>query len=75
MPISADAFSYNGMQMEAHNDSITSPLFGIVIKPTQYVAIFASRTEGLTAIPEHDQHGGDFCVRTSRIGRRRQAVI
>ncbi|MEI7293140.1 TonB-dependent receptor [Paraburkholderia tropica] len=37
------------LQTEAYNDSITTPLFGIVFKPTEHIAIYANRSESLAA--------------------------
>ncbi|WP_321781508.1 TonB-dependent siderophore receptor [Paraburkholderia sp. J94] len=37
------------LQTEAYNDSITTPLFGIVFKPTQNFSIYANRSESLSA--------------------------
>jgi len=46
--IHANAFDYTGKQTEAYNDSITTPLFGLVVKPWQNVSFFANRSEALT---------------------------
>lgn len=47
--IHSNEFSYTGKQTEAYNDSITTPLFGLVVKPWQNVAFFANRSEALAA--------------------------
>ncbi|MFM0642860.1 TonB-dependent siderophore receptor [Paraburkholderia bryophila] len=44
----SNAFDYTGKQTEAYNDSITTPLFGLVIKATQNLSFFANRSEALT---------------------------
>jgi iron complex outermembrane receptor protein len=36
-----------GIQNAAYNDGITTPLFGLVVKPWQNVSIYANRTEAL----------------------------
>ncbi|SAK79093.1 TonB-denpendent receptor [Caballeronia hypogeia] len=41
-------YGYDGTQTRNYNDSITTPLFGLVVKPWQDVAFFANRTEALT---------------------------
>jgi iron complex outermembrane recepter protein len=45
--IHSNNFDYSGNQTEAYNDSITTPLFGLVIKPWQNVSFFANRSEAL----------------------------
>ncbi len=45
--IHSNSFDYTGAQTEAYNDSITTPLFGLVIKPWNNVSIFANRSEAL----------------------------
>ncbi|MEZ2350947.1 TonB-dependent receptor [Caballeronia sp. RCC_10] len=42
-----NTFDYTGKQTRAYNDSITTPLFGLVVKPWQNVAFFANRSEAL----------------------------
>ncbi|WGS52378.1 TonB-dependent siderophore receptor [Paraburkholderia sp. D15] len=44
----SNAFDYTGKQTEAYNDSITTPLFGLVVKPWENVSLFANRSEALT---------------------------
>lgn len=44
----ANNFDYTGKQTEAYNDSVTTPLFGLVVKPWQNVSLFANRSEALT---------------------------
>ncbi|MGF6770016.1 iron complex outermembrane receptor protein [Paraburkholderia sp. GAS199] len=46
--IHSNGFGYTGLQTEAYNDSITTPLFGLVLKLTQNVSFFANRSEALT---------------------------
>jgi iron complex outermembrane recepter protein len=46
--IVSNSFDYTGKQTEAYNDSITTPLFGLVVKPWQNVSFFANRSEALT---------------------------
>ncbi|MFM0737443.1 TonB-dependent siderophore receptor [Paraburkholderia xenovorans] len=46
--INSNGFSYTGVQNEAYNDSVTTPLFGLVVKPWQNVAFFANHSEALT---------------------------
>jgi iron complex outermembrane receptor protein len=47
--IGVNNYSYTGVQTLAYNDAITTPLFGLVIKPWQNVSLFANRSEGLAA--------------------------
>ena len=47
--ILANTFDYTGKQTQAYNESLTTPLFGLVVKPWQNVAFFANRSEALTA--------------------------
>ncbi|VXC71281.1 Ferrichrome receptor FcuA [Burkholderia sp. 8Y] len=44
----SNTFDYTGTQTRAYNDSITTPLFGLVVKPWENVAFFANRSEALT---------------------------
>lgn len=46
--IHSNAFGYTGVQTEAYNDSVTTPLFGLVVKPWQNVSFFANHSEALT---------------------------
>jgi len=46
--IHANNFDYTGVQTEAYNDSVTTPLFGLVVKPWQNVSFFANHSEALT---------------------------
>jgi iron complex outermembrane recepter protein len=46
--INSDGYDYTGKQTEAYNQSITTPVFGLVVKPWQNVAFFANRSEALT---------------------------
>jgi iron complex outermembrane recepter protein len=46
--ILSNTFSYTGQQTENYDQSITTPLFGLVIKPWENVSIFANRSEALT---------------------------
>lgn len=43
-----NGYSYAGVQTQAYNDSITTPVFGLVVKPMQDVALFANHSEALT---------------------------
>jgi iron complex outermembrane receptor protein len=45
----SNSYDYTGKQTEAYNDSITTPLFGLVVKPWQNVAFFANHSEALAA--------------------------
>ncbi|WP_322012869.1 TonB-dependent siderophore receptor [Paraburkholderia sp. J12] len=46
----SNAYSSSTLQQtEAYNDSITTPLFGLVVKPWQNVSIYANRAESLSA--------------------------
>ncbi|SMG51426.1 TonB-dependent receptor [Paraburkholderia susongensis] len=47
--ILSNTFDYTGKQTQNYNDSITTPLFGLVVKPWANVALFANRSEGLAA--------------------------
>ncbi|VVE82863.1 TonB-dependent receptor [Pandoraea sputorum] len=47
--IGVNNYGYTGVQSLAYNDAITTPLFGIVVKPWQNVSLFANRSEGLAA--------------------------
>ncbi|MFT4069212.1 TonB-dependent receptor [Paraburkholderia sp.] len=47
--ILANTFDYTGNQTQNYNDSITTPLFGLVVKPWENVAFFANRSEALAA--------------------------
>lgn len=44
-----DAFGYNGVQTAAYNDSVWTPVFGVVVKPLDYMSLYANHIEGLTA--------------------------
>jgi iron complex outermembrane receptor protein len=58
----ADNFDYTGVQTEAYNDSVTSPLFGLVVKPWQNVAFFANHTEALAAGAQAPSTAANFGV-------------
>ncbi|MFJ1211979.1 TonB-dependent receptor [Burkholderia pyrrocinia] len=45
--ISVDDFSYTGAVMATYSDAITTPVFGLVMKPWRNVSIFANRSEAL----------------------------
>ncbi|PLZ02650.1 TonB-dependent siderophore receptor [Burkholderia sp. WAC0059] len=47
--IVADNYDYTGAQTEAYNDAITTPVFGLVVKPWRNVSFFANRSEALAA--------------------------
>ncbi|MFP6561931.1 TonB-dependent receptor [Paraburkholderia sp. B3] len=48
--ILSNAYSSSTLeQTEAYNDAITTPLFGLVVKPWQNVSIYANRAESLAA--------------------------
>ncbi|WP_322068516.1 TonB-dependent receptor [Paraburkholderia bannensis] len=48
--ILSNAYSSSTLaQTEAYNDSITTPLFGLVIKPTENLSFYANRSESLSA--------------------------
>ncbi|WP_277188526.1 TonB-dependent siderophore receptor [Caballeronia sp. BR00000012568055] len=44
----ANNYDYTGKQTEAYNDSVTTPVFGLVVKPWQSVSFFANHSEALT---------------------------
>ncbi|MDQ2147412.1 TonB-dependent siderophore receptor [Alcaligenaceae bacterium C4P045] len=44
-----DAFGYDGVQTAAYNDSVWTPVFGVVVKPLDYMSLYANHIEGLTA--------------------------
>ena len=46
--IVSNNFDYTGVQTEAYNQGVTTPLFGLVVKPWQNVSFFANRSEALT---------------------------
>ncbi|MGF6571538.1 iron complex outermembrane receptor protein [Paraburkholderia sp. GAS333] len=46
--ILSNTFDYTGVQTANYDQSITTPLFGLVIKPMQNVSLFANRSEALT---------------------------
>lgn len=46
--ILSNTFDYTGAQTANYDQSITTPLFGLVIKPMQNVSLFANRSEALT---------------------------
>ncbi|WP_175838472.1 TonB-dependent receptor [Burkholderia anthina] len=45
--ISVDNFDYTGAVSSTYSDAITTPVFGLVLKPWQNVSIFANRSEAL----------------------------
>ncbi|MGH8780082.1 TonB-dependent receptor [Paraburkholderia sp.] len=45
--IHQNGFSYTGVQNANYDDSITTPLFGLVVKASENLALFANRTEAL----------------------------
>ncbi|WP_250509873.1 TonB-dependent siderophore receptor [Caballeronia sp. GACF4] len=44
----SNSYSYTGAQTANYNQSITTPVFGLVVKPWENVALFANRSEALT---------------------------
>jgi iron complex outermembrane recepter protein len=47
--IGTNDYDYNGNLTEAYAQSITTPVLGLVVKPTEHIALFANRSEALTA--------------------------
>ncbi|MBU9464645.1 TonB-dependent siderophore receptor [Burkholderia multivorans] len=45
--ISVDNFDYTGTLSAAYSDAVTTPVFGLVVKPWRNVSIFANRSEAL----------------------------
>lgn len=45
--IHQNGFSYTGVQNANYDDSVTTPLFGLVVKASENLAFFANRTEAL----------------------------
>ncbi|MCA8408241.1 TonB-dependent siderophore receptor [Burkholderia cenocepacia] len=45
--ISVDNFNYTGAVTGVYSDAITTPVFGLVVKPWRNVSIFANRSEAL----------------------------
>ncbi|MBN3794276.1 TonB-dependent siderophore receptor [Burkholderia sp. Ac-20392] len=45
--ISVDNFDYTGAVSSTYSDAITTPVFGLVVKPWQNVSIYANRSEAL----------------------------
>jgi len=43
----SDNYGYTGQQTEAYNDSITTPVVGLVVKPWQNVSLYANRSQAL----------------------------
>lgn len=50
--IAADAWSAaTGLRTSNYDDSITTPVYGLVIKPTEYLSLYANRIESLQQGP------------------------
>ena len=49
--IGTDGWSYAGVRSADYRESITTPVYGIVVKPTDYLSLYANRIEGLAAGP------------------------
>ncbi|QDQ80206.1 TonB-dependent receptor [Paraburkholderia megapolitana] len=45
--IHSNGFNYKGVQNSNYDQSLTTPLFGLVVKPWENVAFFANRSEAL----------------------------
>jgi iron complex outermembrane receptor protein len=43
--------SFTGNESDQSNKSITTPIYGVVVKPTQYLALYANHIEGLSQGP------------------------
>lgn len=46
--ISVDNYDYTGAVSQTYSDAVTTPVFGLVVKPWRNVSIFANRSEALT---------------------------
>ncbi|WP_045453383.1 TonB-dependent siderophore receptor [Caballeronia cordobensis] len=44
----SNTYAYTGTQTRNYNDSITTPVFGLVVRPMEHVALFANHSEALT---------------------------
>ncbi|QEI07127.1 TonB-dependent receptor [Pigmentiphaga aceris] len=45
--IKAQTFNYRGINTSAYDRAALTPMLGIVVKPWQYLSVYANRTEGL----------------------------
>ncbi|MCE4544060.1 MULTISPECIES: TonB-dependent siderophore receptor [unclassified Caballeronia] len=58
----SNTYAYTGTQTRNYNDSITTPVFGLVVRPMEHVALFANHSEALTigdAAPNTAANFGD----------------
>ncbi|MBN3725030.1 TonB-dependent receptor [Burkholderia sp. Ac-20379] len=58
--IATTNYGYTGTVSSVYNKSVTSPVFGIVFKPTNDWSIYANRTEALTAGDAAPQNARNF---------------
>ena len=60
--LKVDAWNYQGNRSAAYDESITTPVYGIVLKPWENVSVYANRIEGLAQGPTAPASAGGMPV-------------
>ncbi|WP_259754543.1 TonB-dependent receptor [Pseudomonas sp. GCEP-101] len=58
--IGTDGWNYAGKRTASYDESITTPVYGLVVKPTEYLSLYANRIEGLAAGPTAPSSAANF---------------
>ena len=60
--LKVDGWNYQGNRSAAYDESITTPVYGIVLKPWEDVSVYANRIEGLAQGPTAPASAGGMPV-------------
>ena len=60
--LKVDGWNYQGNRSAAYDESITTPVYGIVLKPWENVSVYANRIEGLAQGPTAPASAGGMPV-------------
>ncbi|WP_420912248.1 TonB-dependent receptor [Pseudomonas lundensis] len=60
--LKVDGWNYQGNRSAAYDESITTPVYGIVLKPWENVSVYANRIEGLAQGPTAPTSAGGMPV-------------
>lgn len=60
--LEVDSWSYGGARQPSYDEAITTPVYGLVIKPWENVSFYANRIEGLTQGPTAPTSNGNVVL-------------
>jgi iron complex outermembrane receptor protein len=60
--LNVSGWGYNEQRNARYNETITTPIYGIVIKPWDYISFYANRIEGLAKGPTAPATGGSVAI-------------